>query len=142
VEVRHIDAGRQNPLDASEQELLAYALDDAGLLRAETLIDGRPAREFLDAFYGKREIFRESTRLGALLVTRGVLNRAQLSVALEQQRQCGKRIGEVVLRLGYCRPEDLERVITAQLRMREDIDDLESLRAQIAAARTRLNARL
>lgn len=143
MDVRFIDADRLNPFGASEQEFMSYALDDAGLLRAETTIDGRPARDYLKTFYEKRERYRESTRLGMLLVARGVLNREQLATALaHQQSTKGAKIGEVVLSLGFCRIEDLERALDAQARIRIDIDELELYRAQILAARERLNARL
>lgn len=135
MDVRSIEIGRLNPFGASEQEFMAYALDKANLLGAGTTIDGRPAREHLDAFCRKREIYRESTRLGSLLVSRGLLNSVQLTAVLDRQRESGQRIGEVVLRLGLCRVEDLEGVLAAQVRMREDIHDLESLRSQIAAVR-------
>lgn len=142
MDVHFIDADRLNPFGASEQEFMAYALDDAGLLRPETVIDGKLAREFLESFYKKRETYRESTRLGMLLVSQGVLNREQLAAALShQQRLDGAKIGEVVLRLGFCRIEDLERALETQTRIRVDIDELETYRSQVAAARARLNAR-
>ena len=39
--------------------------------------------------------------LGELLVHKGVLTEAQLDVALEEQRQCGKPLGEILVRLGF-----------------------------------------
>lgn len=143
MEVYFIDSERMNPFGATEQEFMAYALDDAGLLTEETLIDGLPARGYLESFYRKREIYRESTRLGMLLVTQGVLSREQLAKALSHQQQLpGARIGEVVLRMGFCRIEDLENALEMQARIRLDIDELEVYRSEIAAARERLNARL
>lgn len=143
MDVHFIDADRLNPFGASEQEFMAYALDDAGLLSPQTIIDGRLAREFLESFYKKRELYRESTRLGMMLVSQGVLSREQLVVALEHQQGLqGAKIGEVILRLGFCQIEDLERALAAQTRIRFDIDEIEIYRAQVAAARERLNARI
>lgn len=141
MQVQQIDAERHNPFQATEQELLAYALDDAGLLRAETAIDGRAAREHLQSFYKKRELYRESTKLGDLLVRQGVLVEEQLAAALKHQiSRPGAKLGEVVLGLGFCRIEDLERALEAQARIRIDLDDLAVYRAQIAAIRERLRA--
>lgn len=141
MEVQRIDADRYNPFLASEQELLAYALDDAGLVSAETAIDGRPAREHLQSFYAKRELYRESTKLGDLLVRQGVLTQIQLAAALKHQvNRPGVKLGEVVLGLGFCRIEDLERALEAQARIRIDLDDLAAYRSQISAIRERLRA--
>lgn len=139
MELRDIDQVRFNPFGASGQELLAYALDDAGLLCAATTIDGSSAREYLRSFYRKREDYRESTKLGELLVRQGVVGQPQLVDVLRYQKEHpGMKLGEAILALGYCRISDLEKALEAQSHIREDLEDLASYKEQIASIRARL----
>lgn len=139
MEVHGIDKDRFNPFGASEQEMLAYALDDAGLINAQTTIGECSAREYLRAFYRKREDYRESTKLGKMLVRQGVISPPQLAEVLHyQQEHPGMKLGEAILALGFCRISDLERALEVQSCIREDLEDLAEYKAQIASIRERL----
>jgi type II secretory ATPase GspE/PulE/Tfp pilus assembly ATPase PilB-like protein len=46
-------------------------------------------------------------RLGEALIAAGVLSEAQLDVALAEQRQAHRPLGEVLLSLGFARPEEV-----------------------------------
>ena len=141
MRVQGIDAA-VNPFGASGPELLAHALDDAGVLGPATTIDGRPARDLLRSFHAKREEFRESTRLGGLLVSRGVLDRQQLVEALRRQRELGgARLGDVLVELGFCRREDLAGALATQAQIRHDIDELATRRSKIEEIARRLEER-
>ncbi|MBN2288454.1 MAG: Flp pilus assembly complex ATPase component TadA [Candidatus Glassbacteria bacterium] len=52
--------------------------------------------------------------LGELLVERGLLTKDQLSVALKEQGRTGKRMGEVLVSLGFCGEDDISRVVASQ----------------------------
>jgi cellulose synthase/poly-beta-1,6-N-acetylglucosamine synthase-like glycosyltransferase len=52
-----------------------------------------------------------STRLGELLLSRGLITARQLEVALEQHQRTGERLGRVLLTLGHVRRLDLGRVL-------------------------------
>jgi hypothetical protein len=143
MEVCDIDKVRFNPFGATEQELLAYALDDAWLIRFETTIDGSPAREYLRSFYRKREDYRESTKLGEMLVCHGVIDQPQLAAVLcYQLEHPGMKLGEAILALGFCRITDIEATLEAQTHIRDDLEDLASYKAQIATIRERLKSYL
>lgn len=139
MNVSGINSERFNPFGASDQELLAHALDDAGLAREETRIDGEPARALLASFYRKRAEFRESTKLGFLLVRDGTIDRERMAAALaHQRRNAGMKFGEALLALEFCGIDDLERALAIQTQLRVDLDDLDACRAQVAAIRERL----
>ena len=141
MDVTAIDTTRFNPFGASGQELLAYALDDAGLVREETRIDGLPARSLLESFHSKRAEFRDATKLGFLLVRDGTIEREQMADALaHQRRHPGMKFGEAILALGHCGLDDLERALAVQAQIRVDLDDLEACRAQVASIRARIGA--
>ncbi|HEY5999599.1 MAG TPA: hypothetical protein VI078_09920 [bacterium] len=141
MDVAGIDTERFNPFGATGQELLANALDDAGLLREGTRIDGLPARAFLESFHRKRAEFREATKLGFLLVRDGTIDRERMADALAyQRRHPGMKFGEAILALGHCRLEDLERALAVQAKIRVDLDEFESCRAQVSAIRERIGA--
>ena len=52
--------------------------------------------------------------LGELLVARGVLTKDQLGIALKEQGRTGKRMGEVLVSLGFCIEDDISRVVAGQ----------------------------
>jgi len=56
----------------------------------------------------------EGRRLGGLLVGRGHLDAAQLEEALRVQVELKRPLGDVVVRLGYVAPEDLQATLRAQ----------------------------
>lgn len=139
MNVEGIDTERLNPFGATGPELLAYALDDAGMLAEATLIDGTPARQHLQEYFRKRETYREMTRLGEVLVHNHVVTQEQLVAALQFQRERpGLKLGEALLETGACRFEDIRRALDNQARIRGDLADIDDHRAHIAAIRDRL----
>ena len=52
-------------------------------------------------------ILKQQRSLGALLVERGLLARAQLDLALEEQKRCGEKLGKVLIRMGFVRERDI-----------------------------------
>lgn len=55
-----------------------------------------------------------SKQLGELLIERGVINKQQLTHALEVQKEKGGLIGQVLVELGYASEEAIAQAITAQ----------------------------
>ena len=57
---------------------------------------------------------QSSQPLGELLVTRGVLTKDQLGIALKEQGRTGKRMGEIMVDLGFCSEDDISQVVANQ----------------------------
>lgn len=57
---------------------------------------------------------RRPKRLGEVLIEKGVLSRKQLNAALKIQRKEGGLIGEILLKNGFVREEDIVNVLTQQ----------------------------
>lgn len=139
IRIGDIDTEGFNPFKASAEELLACALDDAGLIKPSTTINSRAAKDFLSSFYQKRENYREVTKLGQLLVNQGILSREQMNRALKLQRSKeGIKFGEALLSLDICSLEDIENSLAAQIKIREDIKDLEAVKKRVNSIKDRL----
>ena len=52
--------------------------------------------------------------LGELLVERGAINREELAIAIEQQKDNGGLIGEILVNLKFATEEDIAQAITCQ----------------------------
>ena len=52
--------------------------------------------------------------LGQILMERGVINNSQLNQALEGQKQDGGLIGEVIVKLGFAKEEDIAYCLSLQ----------------------------
>jgi len=129
-----------NPFAATEEELLAAALDEAGILGPLTVIEGLPAAEHLRKYFAKRAKYVEVTKLGSLLVQRGILRDDQLQSALDFQRdrRGDIRLGEALVELGICSLDEIERHLDAQIQIREDLKNLEDCRRRIDSIKERL----
>ena len=140
IKVSNIDTKPFNPFRASAEELLASALDDAGLVHSSTTINGQASGDLLSSFYKKRENYREVTNLGFLLVNQGILTTEQMHLALKLQRSKeGIKFGEALLSLGICSLEEIENNLAAQTKVRQDIEDLEATKKKVNAIRVRLH---
>ncbi len=53
--------------------------------------------------------------LGELLLERGLINRTQLDIALKEQQDSHRRIGELLVRLGFISASDMLRALGSQL---------------------------
>jgi len=62
-------------------------------------------------------------QLGIRLLKEGLINREQLDTACERQRQCGGRIGQNLVSLGYLAETDLERFFKMIPRIPQTIDE-------------------
>jgi type II secretion system (T2SS) protein E len=78
-----------------------------------------------------RETRREP--LGALLAEAGLLDAAELDLALDTARETGKRLGEVLIEYGLVTPVDVVRLVAAQRGL--PFVDVASLPVDLAAAR-------
>src|SRR6185295_16603138 len=58
---------------------------------------------------------RSGTALGQVLLDRNLITANQLAVAIEQQRTSNKRIGQVLLELGYTTPDAILGALSVQL---------------------------
>ncbi|MDX2083794.1 MAG: hypothetical protein SFZ03_00195 [Candidatus Melainabacteria bacterium] len=119
-----------NPFQASPEELLAGVLDENGLLNEATVINQQPAQPLAQAYYRKRQQFRQATRLGQLLLQSGLIHAEQLTEALLHQQQLPnpRPLGELVVDLGYCQAQQVEALLSQQQRIRQDYDALEESR--------------
>ena len=55
-----------------------------------------------------------SKQLGELLIEKKIINKAQLTKALEIQKDRGGLIGQILVSLGYAKEEDIAQVLTVQ----------------------------
>jgi len=137
--VAGLDKDRYNPFAASEEELLAAALDEAGLLLPSTTINGLPADNRLQSYIVKRSRYQEVLKIGTLLVRRGVLQDSDLRKALElQQSRPRMRLGEAMVALGLCSADEIDRTLDEQAQIREGMEDLDKFRKQINTIKGRL----
>jgi hypothetical protein len=128
-----------NPFSANEEELLAAALDESGLLRPGTTINGSSAGDWLQSYNSKKSRYQEISRLGALLVRRGILQNADLQRALKLQRERENlRLGEALVELRICTVEEIKKNLGTQVRIREGMEHLEKFRERIDAIKERL----
>ena len=137
--VEGIGTEGSNPFSASLEEMLAAALDEAGLVAPETMINGRAAREWLESWNLKTSRFREISRLGDLLLKRGVLTENDLGRALRlQEERGGLLLGEALVELGVCSRPEIEKILGTQVRLRDDMKDLVQFREKIETIKERL----
>lgn len=87
-----------------------------GWARAAALPDGAdPARKILLGPALSASEFH--SRLGAMLIERGLVTREALKAALDEQERRGGLIGDVLVELGFVTHADLARVLADQLHM-------------------------
>lgn len=66
------------------------------------------------ALRAARPVRRSRMPLGLMLVSRGVINAEQLSLALDDHRSFGTRIGESLIKLGFATMEQVTAAVAAQ----------------------------
>lgn len=137
--IKEINTDKFNPFGASEEELVANALDEAGLIKATTIINDKIAREFCNSFFDKRDNYKESTKLGNLLIKNALITGDQLYEALEYQKSHpGVRLGDALVALCICTLQGIEESLTTQNLIREDIKQLDTFKDKIADIKKRL----
>lgn len=107
---------------ASAAELVAYALDEVGLLGSHTLIAGKSARSLVESFYHKRHKVRQNTRLGSLLIDAGVITQAQLIEALSAHVTHDLPLGQALVQQGFCSQAELDQALMRQANLRRLLD--------------------
>jgi Type II secretion system (T2SS), protein E, N-terminal domain len=60
---------------------------------------------------------RFQSRLGKMLIDRGLITKEELERALERQQQTGERLGEALVAIGAAASDDVARVLADHLRM-------------------------
>lgn len=72
-------------------------------------------------------------RLGEVLIERGLLTESQLAIALEEQKQDRRPVGELLVALGFVRPREIAQYAADGLGLKlTDIDEISPDRALIA----------
>src|SRR6476659_1665714 len=106
--------GWVNPFNATDEELLAGALEETGLMQNDTTINGRSAQIFYQSYCKKKSLFQEATRLGSILVKEAIITNDQLKKALMKQQNNSKPLGEVLLSMQLCTEQDIEQALHRQ----------------------------
>ncbi len=115
IRIARINSDSFNPFEATEEELIANALDQAGLIKEDTKVNSESARLVCNKFYEKREKYRKSTRLGSILVQKDIISEDQLKKALKHQEdKPERRIGDTLVTLRYCSQNDIEKTLEEQ----------------------------
>jgi len=104
-------AERARRLGAADLLVKPFAAEEVAR-RLERLVDGRARRA------------PGRLRLGALLVSAGLITQEQLDAVLERQRKEGGRLGEILVREGLVSEEDIVTAVARQMRL-EVVDPTE-----------------
>jgi len=140
IQVKNINIDIFRPFGANAEEVVANALNEAGLLRQDTYINDIEALQLCNSFLAKKGNFKQSTQLGNLLVKNKIVTLQQLKDALqEQKRNPSLKLGNVLITMGACTKYDIERCIRSQNQIREDLDALDSYQDKISSIRQRLS---
>ncbi len=140
ISVNHININKFNPFGATEEELIAAALEEAGLINETTLVNNTNAKELLKIYHQKKENFNHSIRIGNLLLQNDVISKEQLNEALAfQNKNSNKKLGEILEEFGYCTKQDIENTLQTQIKIKENIQQQEQTKSIIRTLRERLN---
>lgn len=116
--IKNLKKDQFAPFNVTEDELVSFALDEAGLITDETIINDKSARELVKSFYTKRENFRQKTRLGHILVKEYNISKEDLIKALTYHEQSGGQLGKAFVHLNICTEEQIEEALKTQSKMR------------------------
>ncbi|OGH96164.1 MAG: hypothetical protein A2287_07845 [Candidatus Melainabacteria bacterium RIFOXYA12_FULL_32_12] len=137
--VSNINIEAYSLFDVTCAELIATALENVGLLRLDTLINGKNAAEFCKSFQSKRENFKEATKLGNLLVKYKIITQNQLHEALNYQRKNPEvKLGTILMKFKFCSFADIEKFLYMQVQIRDDLQEIDDLVVKMATIRKRL----
>lgn len=139
INIFDIDTEKFNPFGATPEELVSIALDEAGLNKDSTTINECLARELCNSYFCKRDIYRELTKLGNILLKNSVITKEQLTQALEfQKSQPDLKLGNAFLALNMCSLDDIEKSLNIQTQLRDDIEELEQFKLRVSNIKERL----
>jgi hypothetical protein len=119
--IKNISKDRFSPLNATEEELIAFSLDENSLLNEKTTINELNARELVISFYNKREKFRQNSRLGHIIMKENNLSKDDLIRALVYHEQNEVPLGEAFIKLGICTQEQVNKALEIQMQIRNYI---------------------
>lgn len=118
IQIHNLKVDDFSAFGASASELVAYSLDEVGLLGSHTLINGKAGRSLVESFYTKRHKVRNNTRLGNLLIQEGVINQAQLIEALSYHVSYEVPLGSALAQLKFCTQAQIDTALARQAEMR------------------------
>nr|MBF0220682.1 hypothetical protein [Desulfobulbaceae bacterium] len=119
TKINYINLQHFNPFHATQEELIAQSLNDSGLITEMTTINDVPARELLEIFFAKRNMYRNATRLGTVLIESGKIPQEKLKAALEYQKENkNMKLGEILIKLGVNTEEEIESSLQIQSKKR------------------------
>jgi len=119
--IKNISKDRFSPFNATEEELIAFSLDENSLLNEKTTINELNARELVISFYNKREKFRQNSRLGHIIIKENNLSKDDLIRALVYHEQNEVPLGEAFIKLGICTQEQVNKALEIQMQIRNYI---------------------
>jgi len=138
IKIININCEKFNPFGATPEELIAAALEEASLLKDTTEINNVSAKDYCNTLSAKKETFKESTKLGRLLITKGIITPDQLKLALDHQALTGMKLGSCLLELGFCTELEIEQNISTQINIRKDITELDNFMNKVTKIKERL----
>ncbi|EKE02138.1 MAG: hypothetical protein ACD_20C00419G0001 [uncultured bacterium] len=139
VKVSNINIEAFNLYKVTCEELIANAIENAGLIKAGTCINDQRALDFHKSFCDKRENFKEATKLGNLLVKYKIITQNQLHEALKHQKKYPElKLGTILLNFKFCTLSDIEKFLYLQVQIRDDLKEINDLSERMASIRKRL----
>lgn len=142
INIRSLNTKFLNQYAASPQELIAEAMEQLGLVDESTLIDEVNAKEHIKNLMKKKKNYHSAltrkasfiSKLGSLLVQKKLISTLQLNEALNYQKHTPIKIGEVLVKLGFIREEEIAGIIDDQTQIRkvfEKINETEMIEVTI-----------
>lgn len=136
VKIESVNTNFLNQYSATSEELIAEAMEQFGLLDDNTLINEVSARDHLKRLLEKKKHYhgilpRKAsfiTKLGSLLVQRNIINTMQLREALNYQKQTPIKIGEILVKLGFVREEEIADIIEEQRKIRNVLEKMSEVK--------------
>ncbi|MEW5821515.1 MAG: hypothetical protein AB1782_15085 [Cyanobacteriota bacterium] len=135
VQIESINTKFLNQYSASPEELLAEAMEHFGLLEENTIINSISAKDHLKRLNEKKKHYhgvltRKAsfiTKLGSMLLQKNVINTVQLREALNYQKHTPYKIGEVLVRLGFVREDEIAEIIDEQKKIRDILEKMHNV---------------
>ncbi len=123
ITLTDIDTKAFNPFGATAEELMANIINECGLIKEDTKINGVSAKKYCDSFYIKRTLYKESTRLGSFLIRNNIITQNQLDEALDRQKQHQNlKLGQILISMNICSKDEVHHSLNEQTTMRAGID--------------------
>lgn len=124
ITISKINEEHLNPFGATKEELVANALSEAGLATCGTIINGTEISALCSKYYEKRQIFKNSTKMGNILIQHKTITPDELHKALlYQKKHPGKKLGDALVALGVCNVSDVDVFLQTQTKVRNDINN-------------------